>query len=84
MTSYTPHKKKLNFDIIESPSKHASPVSSLYKHVSPVSVSEPNLNVTMSPQSSPTFNIHDPRILQDRKKIHTKHRRSTTHRIHGP
>ena len=74
MRNYTPQKKKLNFDIIESPSKPASPahvsspykyvspVSSNYKHVSPVSVSEPNLNVTMSPQSSPTFNIHDPRI----------------------
>jgi len=38
-------------------SKPVSPVS-----LSPVSESPINLNVTMSPQSSPTFNIHSPHI----------------------
>ena len=61
MTNYTPHKITLNFDIIKSasPSKPV-PYSSPSKPVSPVSPT--NLNVTMSPQSSPTFNMHSPTI----------------------
>ena len=67
-------KKKLNFDIIKSQSQGDQGEGSQSqgdqgegdlrrsKPVSPVSESPINLNVNMSPQSSPTFNIHSPHI----------------------